>query len=320
MSGLITVKDILVGYDVTAPAEKEYESKTKRRASHEFQAYAYKLAHDLNHLENLKIYMRLVKITDRSLLERVYSFVADSNSDHKGPLFLWKLKQIKKEIKVKKHKKNFDYDFVTKNMRSIRNSLYSQILKNGNKLNENEMINIFTSKLDIKLSKFRKSKRILFLGNCSTLLNEMCDDLGLNVYGLDISPKLTAAIKESCKITPKSHHITKDFLTNKYKSEYFEYVMISQLWSLVPIESENIYLKELNRIIKKGSSLVIEYKENFTKCEQKWKEIMIEGKEELSFLKRNNSADLIEKVKKEGFELEDLIQTPRYSYLILKKK
>jgi hypothetical protein len=71
--------------------------------SREFQKYAYDLAVELGDLAHKSLYMRLAKDTPRVLLEKARSFVKDAeNARSKGRLYMWKLKQLKEEAKVKR--------------------------------------------------------------------------------------------------------------------------------------------------------------------------------------------------------------------------
>lgn len=68
--------------------------------SAEFQKYAYDLAVELDDLAHKSLYMKLAKTTPRVLLENARSFVKDAtNARSKGRLFMWKLKELKKEKK-----------------------------------------------------------------------------------------------------------------------------------------------------------------------------------------------------------------------------
>lgn len=76
---------------------------TDKYVSREFQKYAYDLAVELGDLEHKSLYMKLAKETPRILLEKARSFVKDAtNAKSKGRLFMWKLKQLKDETKIKK--------------------------------------------------------------------------------------------------------------------------------------------------------------------------------------------------------------------------
>jgi hypothetical protein len=78
---------------------------TDKYVSREFQKYAYDLAEELNDMEHKSLYMKLAKETPRGLMESARSFVKDAqNARSKGRLFMWKLKQLKDESKIKKIK------------------------------------------------------------------------------------------------------------------------------------------------------------------------------------------------------------------------
>ena len=85
-------------------AVKNYKSDdTDKYVSREFQKYAYELAKELGDLTHKSLYMKLAKNTPRGLMESARSFVADAqNARSRGRLFMWKLKQLKQESKIKK--------------------------------------------------------------------------------------------------------------------------------------------------------------------------------------------------------------------------
>ncbi|OGM16499.1 hypothetical protein A2V56_04745 [Candidatus Woesebacteria bacterium RBG_19FT_COMBO_42_9] len=74
--------------------------------SREFQKYAFDLAEELGDMDHKSLYMKLAKETPRILLEKARSFVKDAeNARSKGRLFMWKLGELKKEVKAKNEKK-----------------------------------------------------------------------------------------------------------------------------------------------------------------------------------------------------------------------
>jgi len=75
-------------------AEKKPAQKNKY-VSREWQDYGYRLAMELGDPTHKALYIKMAKELDRALLERVRSFVLDSNADNKGALFMWKLKELK---------------------------------------------------------------------------------------------------------------------------------------------------------------------------------------------------------------------------------
>ncbi|MDR0463341.1 MAG: hypothetical protein LBG64_03940 [Pseudomonadales bacterium] len=63
------------------------------------QLLALQIAHKLDDKEHINWYMRLCKTVDEGILNRALTFVIDSNTDTKGKLFMWKVKQIRQELK-----------------------------------------------------------------------------------------------------------------------------------------------------------------------------------------------------------------------------
>lgn len=76
---------------------------TDKYVSREFQKYAYELAEELGDMAHKSLYMKLAKETPRGLMETARSFVKDAaNARSKGRLYMWKLQQLKKDVKLKK--------------------------------------------------------------------------------------------------------------------------------------------------------------------------------------------------------------------------
>jgi len=64
----------------------------------EFQDFGYRLSVELDDMKHKSLYMRMAKNTPRGLLERALGFVKDAhNAKSKARLFMWKVKQLKKE-------------------------------------------------------------------------------------------------------------------------------------------------------------------------------------------------------------------------------
>jgi hypothetical protein len=73
-----------------------------KRNTHEYQAYGNKLAEDLCDTSHRALYIKLAKTEDRTILERARDHVMSSEkATTKGRLFMWKLTQLKKELKEK---------------------------------------------------------------------------------------------------------------------------------------------------------------------------------------------------------------------------
>ncbi len=84
-----TIGDVLKRFD---PAKDKYVSR-------EFQSFGVHLAESLNDTKHKSLYIKLAKTMPRILLEKALSFAIDSNAKNKGALFMWKLQQLKKQVK-----------------------------------------------------------------------------------------------------------------------------------------------------------------------------------------------------------------------------
>lgn len=76
--------------------EEKPEGKKNKFVTREYQDYGYRLAMELGDEKHKSLYIKLAKTVDRAILERVKRYVADSNADNKGALFMWKLMELKK--------------------------------------------------------------------------------------------------------------------------------------------------------------------------------------------------------------------------------
>ncbi|MCA9307966.1 MAG: hypothetical protein R3B92_01435 [Patescibacteria group bacterium] len=81
---------------------KSKEIKRDTRNSHEHQAFGNRLAEELNDTKHRALYIRLAKTQERNILEQARDFViSQEHVTKKGPLFMWKYKQIKDAKKTK---------------------------------------------------------------------------------------------------------------------------------------------------------------------------------------------------------------------------
>ena len=80
----------------------ELDETKQKRISREWQDYAYRLAVALDDTAHTPIYMRVVRDTPRELVERAKSFVMDAGARSKGKMFMWKLRQIKEDVRINK--------------------------------------------------------------------------------------------------------------------------------------------------------------------------------------------------------------------------
>ena len=78
---------------------KKFDPQKDKYVSREFQSFGIYLAEELDDYKHRGLYIKLAKENHRSILEKALSFVRDSGAKNKGALFMWKLAQIKKELK-----------------------------------------------------------------------------------------------------------------------------------------------------------------------------------------------------------------------------
>ena len=76
---------------------KKFNPTTDKYVSREFQTFGLHLTESLDDYKHKSLYMKLAKTTHRAILERALSFAIDSTATNKGALFMWKLKELKKE-------------------------------------------------------------------------------------------------------------------------------------------------------------------------------------------------------------------------------
>ncbi len=78
---------------------QDFGTVKNKYVSREFQDFGCRLAEELGDLKHISLYIKLAKTVDRQILERARTFVLDAkNARSKGRLFMWKVKQLKKEI------------------------------------------------------------------------------------------------------------------------------------------------------------------------------------------------------------------------------
>jgi hypothetical protein len=83
---------------------KKYQLQDKGGyISREYQDYGYRLAVALDDLPHKSLYIKMAKQLQRGMLESALSFVKDSKAVSKAKLFMWKLKELKKEQKETTH-------------------------------------------------------------------------------------------------------------------------------------------------------------------------------------------------------------------------
>lgn len=81
-----------------------FNPQTDKYVSREFQTFGMHLAEQLDDYKHKSLYIKLAKTMHRTVLERALSFAVDSTAKNKGALFMWKLQELKKEVKAAEEK------------------------------------------------------------------------------------------------------------------------------------------------------------------------------------------------------------------------
>lgn len=83
---------------------KRFNPLQDKYISREFQKYGIYLSEELNDPRHKGLYIKLAKEIPRAILEKALSSVKDSRARKKGALFMWKIKDLKSNIKNQKSK------------------------------------------------------------------------------------------------------------------------------------------------------------------------------------------------------------------------
>ena len=78
---------------------KNFNPLKDKYISREFQKYGYDLTVEFGDPEHKALYIKMAKEIPRAILEKARYFVKDARARNKGKLFMWKIKELKKEIK-----------------------------------------------------------------------------------------------------------------------------------------------------------------------------------------------------------------------------
>ena len=81
---------------------KTFNPTTDKYVSREFQTFGLHLADSLDDYKHKSLYMKLAKTVHRAILEQALTFAIDSTATNKGALFMWKLKELRKNNKTVK--------------------------------------------------------------------------------------------------------------------------------------------------------------------------------------------------------------------------
>lgn len=300
MAKALTAKELLAKFNLLDQGER------KNHTHYEFQAFAYKIAHDLNDLNNLKIYMRLAKNVERSLMERAYSYALDAQTENRGRKFMWKLKEIRNEIKERMNENNFSYDYVAEVMKSFRDNLSNIILKRK-----------FEISLDELVGDQNKKPKVLVVNSSNLELVKTLINSGYKVSIVEPSRKLKSQLIDSLdlekKLQPKI--ISSDFFKSRYKDNSFDLIIINEAWVSFPLEVENDLLLKVRSLLKEKGIVIFRVKIGEQK--EEWKRYILNEKSHKYFYKVNSQKDIEKKLKTLGFQFKvEVINSDENLYIL----
>lgn len=299
---ILLAKDIFATYNILE------QNAGKRQTSHEFQAFAYKLAHELNDLDNLRMYMRLAKTVDRSIIERAFSFAVDSQNDNRGKVFMWKVGDIRKLLKKKSEMNNFEYDYVFQKSKKVRDPIAKEILSSykSSKSILWEMAKDFIAE---------KSK-VLISGLPSVELHLRSKEKAKKVYSHDISKHVTSAVKENFKPREIST-FHGDLFNTKLAKGILDSIVVDSTWGMIPYDYETKFLGFLSDLLNETGILLL-----FNKIEQplqEWREIEIGGKKHMFFHKRRDTQDILSRLESLRFKAGSMKCGDSYDLILARK-
>lgn len=231
----------------------EESQKSKRHAAHEFQAFAYKIAADFKDLENLRIYLSVLKNCERIIVEKAYSFTIDSKSENKAKIFFWKIKQLRKEFEDYKNQSNFEWDFVKKNTKKVRD-VYSEDIYDGATLRKD-----FVQELILKYSPFR-----VLMVNVPVVIDGF-----KRIEYVDQSSKLLKLLN-----IPPARKRAIDFMDFKPKNK-FDLIISDYSWNTIPYDYETAFLSNILSALNNNGHIVMTIK--IAPKNQGWRQKEING-------------------------------------------
>ena len=80
---------------------QRFDPTSGKYISREFQAFGLHLSQALDDEAHKTLYIKMAKKEPRYLLEKALGFVSDAKARNKARLFMWKVKELKKELTQK---------------------------------------------------------------------------------------------------------------------------------------------------------------------------------------------------------------------------
>jgi hypothetical protein len=261
---IVSAQDIL--NSISHLGTRELGEQKSRHPKHEFQAFAYKIAHDLSDLENLHIYMHLLKKVDRYIIEQAYGYIRDSQSANKKKLFLWKLKELRTERKLSEQNKDFSYKSIIKRMKIFRDRYSKNIL--GKYLEKDPFIEFVIKNLNHGNYK----SMLLFCVPYIILIKLMCNLTNV-LHFYDYSKSVRKLIIENLlnQKTKIKHLGWNDPLKPPKDTRKYQLIILDHLFSIIPFDFEDKFWDMLKTISDTNSEILM----RITVAEQRKQEWVI---------------------------------------------
>lgn len=305
-----SAKEILLNNDIL-----NQNLDSKKHPKHEFQAYAYRLASDLNDLARLKLYMRLSKTIERSLLEQAYAYVIDSSIDDKGKLFLWKVKQLRAQIQKQKVINSYDYETTSKHNTRLRNALSKNLIENATErfwdIESKALKDAFNYIFDNAISQ-----KVLVIGLEMLPVLDLISLFPVKLTGIDSSKEIAQKAKKymlGSKLKPKPKLIVKDLLSNTFEDNYFDIIIVQSGWNALALDSEKKYLLALKAKLATNGTLLIRVSHSSI-TNQLWNSMVIKGIEYLFLKKSQTQDDFTIVCESVGLEITNRFIVDGYTY------
>lgn len=269
-----SAKDILAGHDFWAQ-----RAESQRFVHHEFQDYAYRLASSLGDLAHKQIYMRLAKTTPRHLLEKALAFTGDYKDANKGRLFMWKLKQLRLEIKQQQDLHNFAFEFIYMQSATTQEVLAQELMRK--QLKQADLADTLMAVVS-ELSEVKKIKALVAGQN--VVIAPLLAAAKVSYEGWELSRKLVKALKLS-KLKVKR------IIPSPQKLKKYHLIWYCDYWKLVPLEAEQLWLNHLLTALHPGGILVLATNSN-SQIQQSWEPFVHKDKTYYYYAKNENSERL----------------------------
>ncbi|MCS7317942.1 MAG: hypothetical protein NZZ41_06535 [Candidatus Dojkabacteria bacterium] len=305
--GFVSSKQILLNNSILNSNNSNNDNNKKKSNRQEFQAFAYRIASDLNDLSNLLMYLRLVKRIDRTIIEEAYRFAVDSKSANKSKLFLWKLKQINETFKKKVNSYNFSLNFVLKQTKRAKDIFCQKLINNLN-----VEFNVTQSFFEIVFEKLNSiftndeictnsiKKNILLIGaQPMSFYHKFCDQNKFRFLVLEISRNVARKFRDEIKryrtICNSITLLNVDFFKKDFRNIKFDLILFEHFWKVVPLNSEIKFLNKLVDVSNKNALLSFSFKPGDSNSEE-WQ--LVEFEKNVNNLNKVNVNNLSSNLSK----------------------